>query len=165
MEAQHIDTAIYDMAHFNISRHRKSIVMAVIFAIIGIVSLTAGIMETQNPNTKSGLLLCGTIITISCLSVIGIRLFGNTYAPYYKPSKEVLRRREKHYPYTSLDTLKDCMQQCDYKKITTMQEVQYSNVLFIAYEGRKSGVCFCQLLTYVPHEYRPATDIVMMQKK
>jgi hypothetical protein len=46
-----------------------------------------------------------------------------------------------------------------------IESADSSNLKMVCYEAPKGGVCICQIMVYVPHEYSPIDEIVQVNRK
>lgn len=158
---KNIDNEIYNMLDGAIVRRRKSIVIPAVLFIAGVAAFIGGFICT-NEDLSFGLMLCGVIIALSGGAMIIMRTTGTNYAPYYTPTGEHLHRTESYYPNAKLEDLREALTARRHPEAWGIRSVDSSNVMLVCYRAPKSGVCICQIMTYVPHEYRPASDVVVL---
>lgn len=156
-----IDNKICDIFGDAVEYRKKPLLYPLLVLALGCVILTGAFLSI-NPNVRFGLMLCGAVVVLASLGVVLLRLFGSKSKPYYIPSGEPLRRSESHYMYESLSELQRHLDNRDFEALKRVRSVDTSNVKIVSYCAPKGGVCACQLMTYVPHEYRPIGEIVVM---
>ncbi|MBP3426040.1 MAG: hypothetical protein J6K81_04910 [Rikenellaceae bacterium] len=160
---KNIDDEIYNMLDGAIVRRRKSVVIPTALFVVGLAAFVGGFVATHE-DLSFGLMLCGVIIALSGGAMILMRTTGTNYAPYYTPSGEHMRRTESYYPNAKLESLREALAARRHPEAWGVQSVESSNVMLVCYEAPKSGVRVCQIMTYVPHEYRPSSDVVVLDK-
>ena len=105
----------------------------------------------------------GVLVMLISAGVVLVRLFGGNNVPFYVTGGERFRRIEKYYAYESLSELQACISRADSAALGKLKTVDASNVKLVCYNAPKSGLSICQIMTYVPHEYRPASEVVVMK--
>ncbi len=159
-----IDNKINNILGADVDMRQKSILVPLICTIVGVMVFGLAYL-TQDANLHFGLMVCGSIVALISLSVVLSRKLGGQCDAYYVPGQEKLRRIESFYAYESLDDLQACVAKGDYDSLRRIRTVDSSNVMLVSYDAFKSGVHVCQVWTYVPHEYRPASEAVLMRER
>ena len=161
---KYIDNEIYNMLDGAIVRRRKSIVIPLIMLIVGVVAFVGGFM-TEDGDLSFGLMLSGVIVALSGGAMVLMRTTGQQSAPYYTPTSEPLRRKEIYYPYAKLDLVREALSAKRHPEAWGIESVDSSNLKMVYYEAPKGGVCICQIMVYIPHEYAPLDDVVLVNRK
>ncbi|MBQ8864065.1 MAG: hypothetical protein IJ014_05005 [Rikenellaceae bacterium] len=159
----HIDNEIYNIFDGAVVRRRKSIVFPAVLLAVGIVSLVVG-NGASSEDLSFGLMLCGGVLALSGLVTLIVRVAGHQYQPYYTPAGEVMQRREVYFAYENLEYLRSAVASGRHPEACGIPSVDSSNVMLVCYEAPRCGILVCQVLTYVPHEYRPASEIAVIRK-
>lgn len=157
-----IDDAIYELPGNIVSSKRKDILMPVLFLLIGAAIFMYGIYKRANANFESAMMLIGVIVAISSLIVLCVRLFGNTHRPYYNTGREFLKRNEAYYTQGNITELDQLLAKCDLEGIKNVKNSTSPTVMLVTYTAKKSNIKIAQVLAYVPHEYRAASDIYIL---
>ena len=161
---KYIDNEIYNMLDGAIVRRRKSIIIPLIMLIAGVAAFVGGFM-TEDGDLSFGLMLSGVIIALSGGAMVLMRTTGQQFAPYYTPTSEPLRRKEIYYPYAKLELVREALSAKRHPEAWGIESVDSSNLKMVCYEAPKGGVCICQIMIYVPHEYTPLDEIVLINRK
>ena len=161
---KNIDNEIYNMLDGAIVRRRKSIVVPLIMLVVGAVAFVGGFM-TEDGDLSFGLMLCGVIVALSGGAMVLMRVTGQQFVPYYTPTNEPLRRREIYYPYAKLELVREALSAKRHPEAWGIESADSSNLKMVCYEAPKGGVCICQIMVYVPHEYSPIDEIVQVNRK
>ncbi len=157
-----IDNKIYDILGAEVERRKKPLLLPLISLALGCVFLGCAFL-CSDPNLYFGLLMWGVLVMLISAGVVLVRLFGGNNVPFYVTGGERFRRIEKYYAYESLSELQACISRADSAALGKLKTVDASNVKLVCYNAPKSGLSICQIMTYVPHEYRPASEVVVMK--
>ncbi len=160
---ENISTAIYSVLDQKVEGRRKPIVVPICAAVVFIAVFAAG-LTAEHPNVHFGVSLCGAMGLSISLMLIAARLFGGGHYPYYLPSSEFLVRKERFYTNEQLDKLQTLVARGDYDGVCALPTVDSSNVMLVSYQTGDGKVAVCQIQTYIPHEYRPVSEAVVMRK-
>ena len=159
---KHIDNEIYNMLDGAITRRRKSIVVPTIMLVVGVAAFVGG-FASNNENLSFALMLCGVIVALLGGAMVLMRTSGQQYAPYYAPTGEHMFRVVTFYSHSKLENLRESLAAQRHPEAWGIPSVESSNVMLVCYEAPKSGIRIAQILTYVPHEYRPASEVQVLK--
>ncbi len=157
-----IDNKIYDILGAEVERRKKPLLLPLISLALGCAFLGCAFL-CSDPNLYFGLLMWGVLVMLISAGVVLVRLFGGNNVPFYVTGGERFHRIEKYYAYESLSELQACISRADSAALGKLKTVDASNVKLVCYNAPKSGLSICQIMTYVPHEYRPASEVVVMK--
>lgn len=157
-----IDNKIYDILGTEVERRKKPLLLPLISLALGCAFWGCAFL-CSDPNLYFGLLMWGVLVMLISAGVVLVRLFGGNNVPFYVTGGERFRRIEKYYAYESLSELQACISRADSAALGKLKTVDASNVKLVCYNAPKSGLSICQIMTYVPHEYRPASEVVVMK--
>lgn len=161
---ENIDNKIYDVLQSDVEKRQKGILVPLVCLAIG-VAVSCLAFVVADANLHFGLIVCGSIIALVALGFVLSRKLSDKCDAYYVPGQETFRRIESFYAYESLAELQACVTKGDYNALRRIRTVDSSNVMLVSYDAFKSGVHVCQIWTYVPHEYRPVSESVVMRER
>lgn len=158
MEYQNIDKEIYHRQEIKrLIRPQYWALISIALGIIGVVLF----MFFPDATINLVLMVWGGFALLTMLCYI---LFGDSRAPYHKPSKHLLTREYFYYPNSVLDQLTDALKNKDEKKLATVKRGVTPQLVLVRYSDVKDEVIYSQIKQVKGHSETPISDIYTNQK-
>lgn len=105
------------------------------------------------PLAISGVIICALALTC---------LFAGCKEWEYIPEHKALKRKQVYFRHEDLPVLRDICEKREYAKLSQVRKSEHSQGVRVdIFIAKDHSMALMQLYVYVPHEYKPAADLVM----
>ena len=158
MEYKNIDKEIYHRNEIRRSiRPQYWVLFSLVVGVVGVV-----IFLTNNESALAlGLMIWGGFALITWLCYL---LFGDSRAPYHKPSKHLLSREYFYYPTSSLNQLTAALEAHDENRLMSVKRTAIPQLVLVRYSDDAEQVLYTQIKQVEGNAENPITNIYTNQK-
>lgn len=132
--------------------------------ICTVIGLASGFILVTNPSLSEGLnallsalaaIGIGALITILCYYT-----FGDSRAPYHKPSHKLLTSEQIFYSATSKEAVVKAVAEHDMDGLSKIKKSNVPQIVLVRYSDEEETVAFSQVVDNQGEKMEPLTDII-----
>lgn len=164
MDYKNIDKEIYHLPE--ISKHLKPMLWGWICLALGAVSgyfyFTAKTLGIGLSSLLLGLLIIGVFALATLLCYYS---FGDSRAPFHKPTKKLLEREYAFYPASEREALCEALEKHDYAALKGIKKGSAPQLVVVRYSDEAESIAYSQVQEMHGDRKKPLTDIVFDETK
>lgn len=129
-----------------------------LFAINGFL-----IKNQEFVNLKSALVLFGSALTLVGGTILGMRLFGRSTAPYCTKPEGYLKREELKFTKEQKAQVLGLIQKGEFDTLRAMPQSDISTLMVAIYSSHRSPLQVAQAFEYIDLELRPISPLKILE--
>lgn len=168
MNKNKLAEALYALPGGVVVKGRKPKFVPSLLVLTGIVLLVVNGMlpsTSGHDDLKSALVLFGGVIFVSGLSVLLVRIFGDSGIPLYGVERIPLIWSERYFAKSAASVVADCLARHDWAQLRSLKQSDVPSVRLVAYRTPDDSFIATQAFEYVELEERPLTELQVVRRQ